>query len=106
MRLKAPHPTLDYSSTRRPLPWHRLAAVTVLIGALVISAVWYVQRPCDILTAKQPLDGRYVQRDTSGRVVQETLWRQGKLVSDWEFTTSARRVDGGTWSTRPSGHRS
>jgi hypothetical protein len=94
MRLRAPPPTLDYSSTRRPLPWRRLAAVVVLLGTLFIVAVWYVRRPGDILTAKQPWDGRYVQRDTSGRVVQETLWRQGKLVSAWEFTTSARWVDG------------
>ena len=93
MRLEAPLPALDYSSTRRPLPWRRLAAMVVLIGTLAVVAVWYAQRPGDILTAKQPWDGRYVQRDMGGRVLQETVWNNGKLVSAWEFTTSARWVD-------------
>jgi hypothetical protein len=94
MRLHAPPPTLDYSSTRRSLPCRRLATIVVLTGTLAGGAACYVRRPGDILTAKQPWDGRYVQRDRSGRVVQETLWRKGKLVSAWEFTTSARWIDG------------
>lgn len=93
MRPEAP-PTLDYGSTHPPFPWRRLAAVVVLIGALAMVAVGYVQRPRDLLTAWQPWDGRYYQRDTSGRVVQRTLWRKGKLVSAWELTTSSRWVDG------------
>lgn len=84
---------LEYSTMRGRWRWSRWlvwgGVALVLLGALI----WWVgSGPRDISTAREPWDGHFVQRDDRGKVIQETVWRKGKLVSAWETTTPSRWV--------------
>jgi hypothetical protein len=94
MRPDASAIPLSYGSARRRLRVSRrfvVAAVAVLLLGAV--AWWALTRPRDISTAKEPFDGHFVQRDATGQVLQETVWRKGKLVSAWETTRPSRWVN-------------
>jgi hypothetical protein len=95
MRLDAPAPVLEYRPTRRRLRvgWWFLISTVVLV-ILGVSSLWLFGRPMDFSTAKEPFHGRFVNRDAKGRILRETVWREGKLVHAWEMATPSRWVNG------------
>ena len=88
------HIVLDYSTRRlrKRIPWK---LITGIFAGLALVLLWHSSRtPADISTAKEPFDGHFVYRGSQGQILQETIWRKGKLISAWETVQESRWING------------
>ena len=66
--------------------------ISLLLASCVLWYWW--DAPADISAAKEPIDGHFVYRGNRGEILQETIWRNGKLISAWETVEPSHWMNG------------
>ncbi len=68
----------------------------VMLGLLLLAVALLgcASTSRDLLTASRPLHGKFHQKSSDGKIIQETVWNHGKLVSCWEISRTSRWVNG------------